>query len=367
LFQQRASEAELKLGEASKLLVARQASFVELEESAQQDKDELSLQVSKISELNASVKSLEVQMLEAQRKLVEAVSLLEQEKSTREEIENTVKQQAEERKLEEAVMLLEQEQTLHAEVEKTAQGARAELNAQQSRARELEASVKSLECQLQDASKNLEQTTSELEKTRSLQIELEKTTEQQKTELGQKDTQYMELQTKLRATVESNYDKLTSESRKLKRQGRELEELRIVLKNEKVQRSGILEKLEASEIRVAELEQQAEASSVDKSEYDNLAQRAREYKTAYQKNIAFVESLTERKAKMSKLATEYLSVAKILRGKLDDQLAITANLRQRLDNANSATKREEPDNSKVEKQGVHPVLSREHAFEKSCD
>ena len=361
LLQRRANEAELKLAETSKSLAAQQTSYAKLEKSAQLGNDELAIQVSRNSELEASLKSVESQVLETQRKLAATASLLEQEKSNCEKIENTVKHQAQEldilssgksniaaeleplkrraqvaeRKLEETAKLLEVEQALHTEIKKTSQEANAELCKQRSKALELETSVKSLESQIQAASEKLELTTSELKEKRSLLVELEKTTQQQQTQLSQKDAKYIELEAKLRETVESSSDKLMSESRKLERQGAELGDLRIALQNEKLQRSEILENLEASQIRIAELEQQAEASFDDESNNEKLAQRFRTYKNAYRKNIGVMERLAERKAKMTKLATEYLAVAKILRGQLDTQLAITAELQQKLESTAS--------------------------------
>ena len=364
LLQQRTNETELQLAEKSESLATQQAVYAELEGFARQENDDLTLQVTKNSELEASVKSLESQILQTQQELAKTVNLLEREKLTREEIEATVARQAEklsvlsagksnieaelkplqmraqeaERKLEEAVKLLDQERALNAGVAKTADEADAELDTQQSKILDLEASVESLESQIQEISGKLEQTTSELETTRSMQVELEATTQQQEAELSQKDAQYTELEAKLRETVEANSNELTSESEKLRRQGVMLEELRVALQNEKFQRSENFEELQASQIRLAELEQQSEIFSVEElkhdeleSDNDELVERVAKYKAAYRKNLAVMNGLAERKTKMRKLATEYLTVARILRRKLDVQLEITADLEQRLD------------------------------------
>ena len=360
-LEQRAKQAELQLAETSEMLTKQQASNAELETAAKQDRNELTLQVAKYSELEANAESLENQMVESQREFTETVSLLEREKSNREKVENTVKQQAADlsvlrsrksniesefkslemrakeadRKLEETVKLLEREQAQHAEIKITAKDSDAKLISQLSRCLELETSVKFFERQIQESDEKLEQTTSELDMTKSLQIELEKTTEQQKTQLNQKEINYIELEAKLRETVESNTDKHALKSERLERQGLKLDELQFALQNEEAQRSEVLKKLESSQLRIAELEQQSQASSVNESNYKEMAKKVVKYKTAFQKNNAHLGELAGQKLKMSELANEYLAAAKILKRDLDAQLEITDDLTRRLDNASS--------------------------------
>ena len=358
LIERRANDAELKLAETSESLTKQQTSYAELETITKQDRDELTLQISNCSDLEASIKSLENQMVEAQQELTGTQRLLEQEKSTREEIEKTFKQQAEElsvlssgksnaeselkplemraqkaeRQLKETVELLEREQKQHVDSARKAQDTDAELNALLSRNLELETSVKSLEAQIQEACEELNQTIDELDKTKLRQVKLEETTEQQKAQLSQKELQYTQLEAELRETVESNVNELTIESEKFESQGHELDELRVALQNEKEYHLEVLGKLKSSQLRIAELEQQPQAPSVNESNYIEMAKKVVKYKTAYRESEARAAGLAEQKSRMSDLATEYLAVGKFLKGDLDAQRAITADLRRRLDN-----------------------------------
>ena len=360
-LEMRAKEAEQQLEETVKLLEHEQTQLAKIAKEAQDADAKQELQISKYAELEASVESRENQMLKAQQELIETANQLEQERSMREEIENTVKQQAEElsvlrsgkatieaelkplelraqraeKQLEESVKLRDHERVHHAEIAKTAQDADARLNSQLSRCLELETSIKSLEGQIQEAGEQLEQTTNELDKTKSLQIELEKTTEQQKAQLIQKEIQHEELETKLRETVESDDDALRINSEKLDRQLDELDELQIAFQNEKMQHSEVLKKLKSSQLRIADLEQQSQASSVNESNYIEMAKKVVKYKTAFQQSEARVQGLAEQKSRMSDLATEYLAVGKFLKGKLDAQLASNADLQRRLGNGSS--------------------------------
>ena len=335
------------------------------------------------------MKPLEKRAQEAERQLEETVKLLEQEQTQLAKVESTVQQQAEElsvlssgksnveaelkplekraqeaeRQLEETVKLLEQEQAQLVAIQKTAQEHDAELHTQQSRVLELETNAKSLESQIQAAGEKLEQMTDELDKTKSLQIELEKITEQQKAQLNQKEIQYTQLEAKLRETVESNSDKHSSESERLERQGLKLDELQFALQNEKEQRLELLEKMKSGQIRIAELEQQSQASSVNESNYKEMAKKVVKYKTAYRESKADLEEIAEQKSNMSELATEYLTAAKTLKGELDAQLKITAELQRRLDGASSNSVNPSDLDLLVQERARAHVLSLKEQFE----
>ena len=193
--------------------------------------------------------------------------------------------------------------------------------------------MESLEDQAKQTQLKLDQAASQLEQQQSLNDELEKNAKQQQEELSLKASKHSELQTKLQELTASHADKLTAESKKLERQGLKLDELRLALESEREQRSAIHEELEANQIRIVELEKQAESSAVNESNYNELAQKVVKYKTAYRKNKALIEGLADQKTKMSDLATEYLAAAKILRRDLDAQLEANAELKQKLSQA----------------------------------
>ena len=146
-----------------------------------------------------------------------------------------------------------------------------------------------------------------------------------------------------------------------------LDELRTALAEEKERRAEILQKLEASENRVGELEKEteADASSVDRAEYDEVVRKAIKYKTAFRKSKAVIEGLTSQKAEMSQLATEYLSAAKILRRDLDHQLQASQELKSKLtSNAGSSGQPNQADlNRLVEKRARAYVLKLKSQFE----
>ena len=388
-LKMRAQKAEQQLEDSVKSLEEEQTKHAEVAKKARDAEAELTSQVAKYSELEADAESFENQMLAAQRELSETANLLEQEKSTREQIEDTVKQQAEElnalssgksnveaelkplkmraqkaeQQLEDSVIALEQEQAKHAEVAKEARDADTELETQRSRCLELETRLKSIESQFQEADEALEQTTNELDRTKSLQLELEKTSQQQQSQLSQKEIQYAELESKLRETVESNVNESAVEDEKLERQRVELDELQTRLENEKAQHQEVLEELKTSQLRIAELEQESQAASVNESNYKVMAKKLVKYKTAYRESEARVEGLAEQKSEMSDLATEYLAVGKFLREKLDAQLAISAELKQRLDNVSSNAGNSSEFNKQVQERARNHVLKLKADFE----
>ena len=75
-------------------------------------------------------------------------------------------------------------------------------------------------------------------------------------------------------------------------------------------------------------------AAVNESEYNELAKKVVKYKTAFRKSKTQIELLSAKKAEMSELATEYLTVVKTMKRDLDAQTQLNAELKQQLAKAN---------------------------------
>jgi len=238
--------------------------------------------------------------------------------------------------------LLAKEQSLHEELKKFAQEDSDELSLQVSKCSQLRVNVESLQDQAQQTQLKLDQATSQFE--------------QQQEVLGLKESEHLELQAKLDELAASHADKLVAESRKLERQGLKLDELRLALENERTKRSVIDEELKTSLRRVVELEKQADSSTVNETNYNELAQKVVKYKIAFRKNKALIEELADQKTKMSDLATEYLAAAKILRKDLEAQLEANAELKQKLSQASASGSDQADLKRLVEQSALHSCV-----------
>ena len=141
-----------------------------------------------------------------------------------------------------------------------------------------------------------------------------------------------------------------------------IDELQAALEKERGLRTEIQEKQEASQSRLEELED-AQTSTVDQTQYDELAQKVAQYRVAYRKSKSIIEQLTAQKSEMSDLATEYLSATKTLRGQLDEQLQITGELKSKLENDTGSASSEAEINSLVEQRARNYVLKLKSQFE----
>ena len=277
-------------------------------------------------------------------------------------------------KIDKLQVALEKERAANAELENASQRFEVELNQKNSQYAELETKFQDLtqsNAQNQSAgSKQLEQQGLKidklqvaLEKERAANAELENASQRFEVELNQKNSQYAELETKFQGLAQSNAQNQSADSKQLEQQGLKIDELQIALEKEKELRSEVHQKLETSQTRLQELEKDAQTSTVDQANYDELVHKVDKYKKAFRKSKTHIEGLTAQKAEMSELATEYLAAAKILRRDLDQQLQTSRELKSKLDKAKSSGSSEAEINRLVEQRARKYVLELKSQFE----
>ena len=304
----------------------------------------------KIDELQTAIK-------EESKLLAETTELLENQQAQNEELK-TASQQFE--------IELSQEKSQYAELETKLQQlteANAEKRAAESeQLKQQELKIDELQTAIKEESKLLAETTELLENQQAQNVELKTASQQFELELSQEKSQYAELETKLLQLTQAKAENRSAESEQLKQQELKIDELQAALEKERGLRTEIQEKQEASQSRLEELED-AQTSTVDQTQYDELAQKVAQYRVAYRKSKSIIEQLTAQKSEMSDLATEYLSATKTLRGQLDEQLQITGELKSKLENDTGSASSEAEINSLVEQRARNYVLKLKSQFE----
>ena len=158
----------------------------------------------------------------------------------------------------------------------------------------------------------------------------------------------------------------------MERLEQEIDALQLELKTEKTSGAKAIEKLSANESRLAQLQDETSADSVNRENYKMLAKKMVQYKKRYRENKLQIEELTGKNKSMKALATEYFEAAKKLRNDLSQQVQLTESLKQKSQTlqpkdstANTGTQglSQSEINSLVEKRARKYVLELKAHFE----
>ena len=395
---EQAKDAQLKLDEALAMLSNEQKLHNQLKEAAVLDWEELSSQALELSEQEARIDLFEQQATESEHKLAATLAMLSREKSSlAESHEETRKREAEmislvsknselQRSLEsvqqhaekverESEAIREREGSSLAKSKEETQKREAEMNALISKNTELQ---NSLECVQQHVEKVERESAATLKRENSAIASIKEEAQNREKELSVLVSQNMELQSSLEsvkqhaerveresavmlgredssvvkmkedaqkrdeemsALVSKNselQDSLESAQQHVEKVERESAETLELLKNEQELQASTLQELGSSKKRVDELEKEAIASSVTVASHNELVRKLVAYRGAYRKSKALIDGLVIQKSEMSDLATEYLAMARTVGHELDEERETKLRLQSELDKLKSS-------------------------------